>query len=210
MIFKDRIEAGKSLAEKLTALQIKPPLIVLGLPRGGVIVAHEIAQKLKAPLDIIVPRKIGAPFSPELAIGAITEDGSLLLNQEMVKSLRIEKDYIDQASAKEKKEAQRRLNKYRAGRASLDLKDKTVIITDDGIATGATMQAALRSIRSQNAKKIIVAVPVLPPDTKAIIEKECDELVFLGQPADFGAIGMFYEKFDQTTDEEVIAIMKKY
>jgi len=210
MIFKDRIEAGKSLAEKLTALQIKPPLIVLGLPRGGVIVAHEIAQKLKAPLDIIVPRKIGAPFSPELAIGAITEDGSLMLNQEMVKSLRIEKDYIDQASAKEKKEAQRRLNKYRAGRASLDLKDKTVIITDDGIATGATMQAALRSIRSQNAKKIIVAVPVLPPDTKAIIEKECDELVFLGQPADFGAIGMFYEKFDQTTDEEVIAIMKKY
>ena len=210
MIFKDRIEAGKSLAEKLTALQIKPPLIVLGLPRGGVIVAHEIAQKLKAPLDIIVPRKIGAPFSPELAIGAITEDGSLMLNQEMVKSLRIEKDYIDQASAKEKKEAQRRLNKYRAGRASLDLKDKTVIITDDGIATGATMQAALRSIRSQNAKKIIVAVPVLPPDTKAIIEKECDELVFLGQPANFGAIGMFYEKFDQTTDEEVIAIMKKY
>src|SRR3989338_10134144 len=208
MIFKDRIDAGRALAEKLTALQIKPPMIVLGLPRGGVIVAHEIAQKLKAPLDIIVPRKIGAPFSPELAIGAITEDGSLMLNQEMVKSLRIEKDYIDQASAKEKKEAQRRLNKYRAGRASLDLKDKTVIITDDGIATGATMQAALRSIRSQNAKKIIVAVPVLPPDTKAIIEKECDELVFLGQPAYFGAIGMFYEKFDQTTDEEVIAIMK--
>ena len=133
-----------------------------------------------------------------------------MLNQEMVKSLHIKKDYIDQASAKEKKEAQRRLNKYRAGRASLDLKDKTVIITDDGIATGATMQAALRSIRSQNAKKIIVAVPVLPPDTKAIIEKECDELVFLGQPANFGAIGMFYEKFDQTTDEEVIAIMKKY
>src|SRR3989344_2356402 len=118
MIFKDRVDAGRALAEKLTALQIKPPLIVLGLPRGGVIVANEIAQKLKAPLDIIVPRKIGAPFSPELAIGAITEDGSLMLNQEMVKSLRIEKDYIDQARAKEKKEAQRRLNKCRAGRAA--------------------------------------------------------------------------------------------
>ena len=208
MIFTDRADAGRQLAKKLSAYQNDPSVIVLGLPRGGVITAHEVAKIIKAPLDIIVPRKIGAPFSAELAVGAITEDGEPILDENLIASLNITRDYLAAEIEKEKTEAARRLKKYRADQSNLDLKNKIAILVDDGIATGATMRAAISSVKNKNAKKVIVAVPVLPADTKKIIEKECDQLIYLNTPFIFFSVGEFYKQFPQVEDEEVIEILK--
>ncbi len=209
MVFKNRQEAGQKLAEKLKEFKNKKDTIILALPRGGVINAFEIAKELNLPLDLIVPRKIGAPFNEEYAIGAITESGEGIFDQQAIASLNVTKDYLDKKVAEEKKEAQRRLKTYRQNQPPLDLKNKTVIIVDDGIATGLTMRAAIKSIKEKKAKKIIVAVPVSARDSLKIIEKEADQVICIDAPLFFGAVGAFYEDFGQTEDKEVIDLMEK-
>lgn len=209
MVFYDRKEAGEKLAKRLEEYKNKEKTIILALPRGGVVVAYQVASFLNLPLDLVVPRKIGAPGNPEFAIGAITEDGEGIFNEEIIKEYGISQDYIKKTVAEEKKEAVRRLNVYRGNRPPLDLRDKEVILIDDGIATGQTMLAAIKSVKKKGAKKIIVAVPVAAPDSLKEIKKEVNKVICLHSPFFFGAVGAFYQVFDQTTDEEVIELMEK-
>jgi putative phosphoribosyl transferase len=209
MRFKDRTDAGQQLAKKLLHYKNAPNTIVLGLPRGGVVTAYEISKVLELPLDIIVARKIGAPGNEELAIGALTEGGTTIFNHGLMESLGLTIYDLMPIIEKEKKEADRRFKLYRSGRGPLELKDKTVILVDDGIATGATMRAAIHSARTRGAKKIIVAVPVAPPGAIAKLKKEADEVICLYETDQFWGVGQFYDNFGQTSDDEVIEIMNK-
>lgn len=209
MIFKDRADAGRQLAEKLINFQGRPDTIVLGLPRGGVVTAFEIAKKLSLPLDIIVPRKIGAPFDPELAVGAITEDGSLVLNHEILDNLGLRINDLQTTIDREKQEAARRLSLYRQGRQELKLKGKTVILVDDGVATGATMEAAIASVKSRGARAVIIAIPVAPPQAIDEFKKQVDDVISLLITDHFWGISSFYEHFAQTQDDQVIDLMKQ-
>jgi predicted phosphoribosyltransferase len=206
-LFRDRVEAGKRLASALIDFAGKDA-IVLAIPRGGVVVGFEVARVLDVPLDVIIPRKIGAPDNPELAIGAMTEDGTTILDESLVKYLRVPGDYIKEESEKQKLEIERRLKLYRGDVAYPSLKNRNVIIVDDGIATGSTMKAALASVRKRGAKTIVVAIPVGPPSTIRELKKEADHVVCLYTPESFYAIGQFYEDFAQTTDEEVISLLR--
>jgi predicted phosphoribosyltransferase len=208
MLFKDRIQAGQKLAEKLLEYKDKN-VIILAIPRGGVVVAYEIAKVLNAPLDLIIPRKIGAPYQPELAIGAVTQDGTIILNEDIISYLPIPENYIEAEAERQKKEIERRLIKYRGSAIEPKLENKIVIIVDDGIATGATMLAAIASIRKKKPLKIIAAVPVAPPESLEKIKEYADEIVCLQTPEPFFAIGQFYERFEQLEDEEVIDILNK-
>ncbi len=176
--------------------------IIIGLPRGGVPMASVIAKALHLPLDIVVPRKLGAPFNEEYAIGAITEDGEPILNATVTGA--IDQSYIDSVIEEERTEAQRRLQIFRGDTPSLDLTDTTAIIVDDGIATGYTMEAAIASARHKNAKRIVIAVPVGASDTIERLTPQVDEMICLHQPMNFAAVGQFYDTFLQTSDEEVI------
>lgn len=209
MLFHDRKEAGKKLLEKLSHYRDDPNALVLALPRGGVVTAFEIAMGLHLPLDIVVPRKIGAPGNPELAIGAITEDGQGILQSEIIEAYGISPEYISKAIEIEKKEARRRLELYRGDLPPLDLTDKNVLLVDDGIATAATMRAAIASVKAKHPLKVIVAAPVAAPDALEKIHQEADEVVVLDAPFLFMAVSQFYERFPQTTDEEVITLMWK-
>ncbi len=207
MLFRDRSDAGKQLAQRLIAYKDKSGTIVLGLPRGGVVPAYEVAKLLELPLDIVVPRKIGAPDNPELAVAAIAEDGSIVINDQLMNDLGLKLQDLQGLIAQEKKEAARRMKLYRAGRAPLELAGKTVILVDDGIATGATMRAAIASVRARGAKTIIVAVPVAPPEVLDEIRPEVDDILCLLVPTIFFGVGGFYENFLQTEDQEVIDLM---
>lgn len=207
MLFKDRQHAGKLLANILEKYRDNHHVVVIGLPRGGVVTAYEVAKQLNLPLDIICARKIGAPYNPEFAIGAITETGDSFLNQEVIDRLDIPKEYIDETIKKESAESARRVEAYKKNRLPTNLSGKTVILVDDGIATGATMKASIKTAKKKGAKKIIVAAPVAAPDTLNEIESEVNEVVCLAAPIFFQAVGQFYERFDQTTDEEVIALL---
>lgn len=209
MIFKDRNDAGQKLAALLKSYKDQINVIVLGLPRGGVIIAYEIAKELNAELDIIIARKISAPLSPELAIGAITSDGTLFIDEFFVKTLHVSQQYIDNEIKKEAEEANRRLSLYRKNKAPLNLKNKIVILVDDGIATGATMMAAIKSIKVQNAKKIIVATPVAPAEVANKIKQNVDEFVCIDMPEYFDAVGYFYLSFPQVKDSEVVEILSQ-
>lgn len=207
--FKDRVDAGKQLVSHLERYKNNLDAIVIGLPRGGVPVAFEVAKALGVPLDIVVSRKIGAPGRPELAVGAITEDGSVMLNRELMTMVGVNEEQLRVTIEAEKREAQRRLTLYRGDQPPLDLKDKITILVDDGIATGSTMLAAIVSARAHGAKKVIVAIPVAPADGVQKISKEADEVVCLSTPDFFPGVGYFYDTFGQTEDEEVIALMQK-
>ena len=209
MIFKDRADAGQKLIAELTEFKDQKNTILLALPRGGVVVAFAIAKELNLPLDLVVPRKIGAPGHEEYAIGAITETGEGIFDQEEIKSLNVEQEYLDKKVEQEKKEAERRLKTYRQDRPPLNLTNKTVIIIDDGIATGLTMQAAIKSVKQKKAEKIIVAVPVSAKDSLKKIKEQVDQVICLDAPLFFGAVGAFYENFGQTEDQEVIDLMTK-
>ncbi|NPV53115.1 MAG: phosphoribosyltransferase [Firmicutes bacterium] len=202
MAFSDRHEAGRMLAERLKHYK-GSPCIVIALPRGGVPVAAEIAGALESDLDIIAPRKIGAPDNPELAIGAVAHDGTLVLNEELVRMLGVDAGYIDEGAQREHREAERRMERYRGGRPFPCFKGKTVIVVDDGLATGYTMLAALRAIRKGSPARVVMAVPVAPPDTAQRLSREVDEAVILATPEPFYAVGQFYWNFDPTTDDEV-------
>jgi ribose-phosphate pyrophosphokinase len=209
MMFKDRREAGQKLAPKLDKYRGNPKAVLLGLPRGGVVVAAELSRTLGLPLDVMVARKIGAPDNPEFAIGAITEDGEGIFDTRTIAEYNISKKYLDEEMEKEKQEALRRLKKYRGGRAPLDLKNKIAILIDDGVATGATMRAAIKSARKKGSERVVMAVPVIAPGTLEKIREEADEVIYLDAPAFFGAVGAFYEEFEQTEDEEVIKLMEE-
>ena len=205
--FPDREEAGKRLALELTVYSSKDA-IVLAIPRGGVVIGYQVAHKLKVPLDIIVPRKIGAPDNPELAIGAVAEDGTLSLDNLAVRYMNVPETYIEGESRRQIIEIKRRLKLYRGDTPYPELQDRIVILVDDGIATGSTIKAAIASIRKKKPKSVIVAVPVAPRSTVKDLEKEADRVICLSTPEFFYAIGQFYKDFSQTSDEEVIRLLK--
>jgi putative phosphoribosyl transferase len=205
--FSDRVDAGKRLASALKDFAPKNG-IVLAIPRGGVVVGYEIAKVLAVPLDIIIPHKLGAPDNPELAIGAIAEDGTAILDDNLITYMGVSREYIREESERQKQEIQRRLKMYRQDAPNPNLKGLGVIIVDDGIATGSTMKAALASVKNRGAASVTVAVPVGPPQTIQELKKQADRVVCLYTPDYFQAIGQFYSDFSQTTDEEVIQLLK--
>lgn len=206
-MFKNRQEAGKKLAQALTKYRKARETIVLALPRGGVVVGYEVARALELPLDIVVPRKIGAPVNPEYAIGAITETGEAIFNEQEVKH--VDPAWLKRIMEEEQKEAQRRLAVYHGGAQGPALQGKTVILVDDGIATGYTMRAAVASVKARHPKRIVVAAPNGAPDSIAQSKKEVDEVVALEIPDIYFAVGAQYEEFAQTSDEEVIDLLVK-
>src|SRR5262245_22826224 len=197
-MFRNRVDAGKNLAPLLAKYKEVPNIIVIGLPRGGVVVAYEVAQSLQAPLDVICPRKVGAPHNPELALGAVTETGEGYFNEELVQQLQVPRSYLEQEIAKEKERATKRLALYRKNRPALQLSGKTVILVDDGLAAGATMKAAIMAEKKQTVAVTVVAVPVAPPDTAEEIRLMVDDFICLQTPSLFQAVGQFYEEFEQT------------
>lgn len=208
MVFIDRNEAGEKLAQALLKYKNAENTIVLGLPRGGVVTAGAFARALNLPLDVTCPRKIGAPFNPELAIGAITETGHGEFNRPLIRQLEVPEEYIKEQIEIEKKQAERRLALFRKDLPARKLKGTTVILVEDGLATGATMKAAIQSVKAEKAAKIIVAVPVSPKDTFEEIEASVDEAYCLEIPFFFNAVGQFYEFFTQVEDNEVLAILQ--
>jgi len=208
-LFKNRIEAGIKLAEALKDYQNKD-VIVLTIPRGGVVVAYEVAKRLNAPLDLIIPRKLGAPMNPELAIGAVSQDGTIVLNEDLVSMLEIPRDYIDAEARGQIREIERRMSKYRGeGKPLPEVMGRIVILIDDGLATGATVRAALLTLKKQKPKELIIATPVGPADTIEMLSSQADKVVCLEIPPFFNAIGEFYDDFGQVEDEEVIEILQK-
>lgn len=207
--FHDRKDAGAFLAERLKAYENDRDVVVLALPRGGVPVAHEVAKALHAPMDVFIVRKLGVPIHEELAMGAIASGGVRVLNQEIVDRLGISERMIEAAVAEQKAELERREREYRGDRPLIDIHDRTVILVDDGLATGATMRAAVRAIREHQPKKIVVAVPVGSRETCEEFEREADEVVCARAPEELGAVGMWYADFSQTTDEEVCKILEE-
>jgi predicted phosphoribosyltransferase len=201
--FFNRTEAGQFLAENLSNYANREDVLVLALPRGGVPVAAEVAKELNAPLDVFVVRKLGLPGHPELAIGAIATGGVRVFNGEVVNALRIPDEVIDAVSAEEFVELERRENAYRAGVPPLELEGKTVIVVDDGVATGSTMLAAVSALRQLNAARIVVAASVIAASSCREIQRKADEVVTVMIPERFYAVGQWYEDFSHTSDEEV-------
>jgi predicted phosphoribosyltransferase len=204
--FADRRDAGRLLARELEGLRSPRP-VVLGIPRGGVVVAAEIAAALDADLDIVLSRKIGAPHNPELAIGAIAEDGMLFVDERVRALLGVPESFVARQRAVQLEEIARRVALYRTAAPKVPLAGRVVVITDDGLATGSTMQAALWSVRREQPARLVVAVPVGAADTVERIAAGADETICLRAPEDFGAVGRFYRAFDQTEDREVVAIL---
>ena len=207
--FENRHEAGRRLAEKLAKYSDRNDVIVLGLPRGGVPVAYEIARYLRVPLDVFIVRKIGVPGFEELALGAIASGGVRVLNDEVVRILPNAQQVIEESTARERIELERREKLYRDDRAPPDLHERTIILVDDGLATGATMRAAVGALRQQGAARIVVAVPVGAPETCREFETEVDETICAISPFYFEAVGQFYDDFSQTSDDEVRELLQR-
>ena len=201
--FPNRTEAGRQLAEKLEKYTGHHDVAVLGLPRGGVPVAYEVAKRLRVLLDVFIVRKLGVPGFEELAAGAIASGGVRVLNEEVVRALPHAEQAIEAVTARETAELERREQTYREGRPAPELRDRTVILVDDGLATGATMRAAVKALRERGAARIVVAVPVGPTDTCQEIQQLADETICLTMPAFFQAVGHYYEDFSQTSDDDV-------
>lgn len=207
--FADRRDAGRQLAQALRSLVSEDPVVV-ALPRGGLPLAKEVSITLAAPLEILAVRKLGAPHNPEYGIGAIVEDGSRLIDSEAVAALGIAAGDLEAIVRREKAELSRRVDLYRRGRVPLDLKDKTVVVVDDGVATGITDRAALRALRRQEPKKLILAVPVCAPDSAPGLRAEADELVSLLMPPMLLAVGEWYRDFSQISDQDVVSILDEF
>jgi putative phosphoribosyl transferase len=207
-MFRDRTEAGRILAQRLDHLR-GGDLVVLGLPRGGVPVAFEVAHGLGAPLDVIMVRKLGVPFQPELAMGAIGEGGIRILNTRVLSLAGVDDRQLATIEARERRELERRVSVYRGSAQRLSLEGRTAVIVDDGIATGSTVRAAAEVAREQGAARIVIAAPVAPADTLAALESVADEVVVVDIPEPFMAIGSFYRDFTQTTDTEVTRLLER-
>jgi putative phosphoribosyl transferase len=202
--FADRIEAGRALGAALAGYAGRADVVVLGLPRGGVPVAAEVARAIGAPLDVLLVRKLGAPNQPELAVGAIAEDGVTLVNDDILASLGLDRRAIEHAIAVERPELERRLGAYRGGRPAVDVAGHTAIVVDDGLATGASMEAACRALAARGVARLVVAVPVAAPDACQRLRAFADEVVAVVTPMPFWAVGAWYGDFRQITDEEVV------
>jgi len=209
MTFFDRADAGRQLAEALAGFVERDGLL-LAIPRGGVVIAAEVARLLNLSIDLIIPRKIGAPNNPEVAIGAVTQDATTLLDHRLIKLLGISRGELEDRVAYEVGEIRRRMTLYGAGQNLEGSEGRQLIVIDDGVATGYTMQAALRSARGFGPKELILAIPVAPSDTLEILKKEVDRAICLTVPENFYAVGQFYKCFEQTDDEEVVEIMQKF
>jgi predicted phosphoribosyltransferase len=203
MLFRDRLDAGRRLAEKLSRYAGKPDVVVLALPRGGVPVAAEVARALDAPLDVFLVRKLGFPGQEELAMGAIASGGSRVLNTSLLRRLHVSPEIIDAVAMRERHELDRREREYRGSHPLLPVRGRTVILVDDGLATGASMHAAVAALRTQEPARIVVAVPVGAPSTCEDLRQIADEIVCAETPEPFAAVGQWYDDFSQTTDEEV-------
>ena len=208
-MFKNRRDAGQRLARRLERYVGRADLVVLALPRGGVPVAYEIAQTLRAPLDVLVVRKLGVPGHEELAMGAIAGGGIRVLHDEVIRAVGLPPAVLDQVTHDEERELLRREEAYRGTRAALPVEDRVVILVDDGLATGSTMRAAITAIRQRRPARIVVAVPVAAPDTCEELRNEADEVYCAATPAIFFGVGQWYEDFSQTTDEEVRSLLER-
>jgi putative phosphoribosyl transferase len=207
--FADRAEAGRALAEALEDYRGRDHLVVIGLARGGVPVAYEVAARLEAPLEVFVVRKLGVPGHEELAMGAIASGGVRVLNQRVVDGLAIEKGTFERVIANETDELSRRERLYRSGRPPIELRDTTAILVDDGLATGSSMLAAVRALQTAGTRAVVAAVPVAPEDTCEAIREEADEVVCARTPRPFLSVGTYYDDFAQTTDEDVRALLAR-
>jgi len=207
--FQDRTDAGRALAVLLTRYQADANAIVLALPRGGVPVGYEVATALGLPLDVLVVRKLGMPSQPELAMGAVASGGAVVLNADVLRYLPAGSNAVEQVKARELQELARREKSYRGDRPALQMRGRTGIVVDDGLATGATMEAAVRALRSLDAERIVVAVPVTSVEARERIAAVADEVVCLQAPPFFSAVGQWYERFDQTEDDEVRELLAR-
>lgn len=207
-LFDDRRDAGRRLGARLRDLDLGDDVLVLALPRGGVPVGYEVAQALEAPLDIFVTRKISAPGNPEFAIGAVASDGTRVLDQDVIEELGVSQDFVESETQRQLDEVERRVSTYRGDRRPPEIQGRTVILVDDGVATGATVRASLRALRQRGPRRLILAVPVGPPYTIEDLRVVADEVVALATPDPFWAIGRFYAMFDQTSDEQVVELLE--
>ena len=207
MKFRDRADAGDALAEKLAQNGYNSNAVVLGVPRGGVVLADIVAKRLGAEFDIVIPRKMGAPDNEELAIGAVMEDGTSYINKYLVNALRIPREYIENEKARQAAEIQRRMAAYRKP-VNYNFAGKKAILVDDGIATGATIIASARWLKKHNPAAVVIAVPVAPPQSVEFLEQEADSVVVLHTPRDFASVGQFYEEFHPVSDEQVTQVMR--
>ncbi len=208
-MFADRIDAGQKLAEALSAYKDQD-CVVVAIPRGGVVVADQVAKELGCSLDLIITRKIGAPGNPELAVGAVAGEGRVVINQSVREGLNISQEYLLAETERQLNEIKRRRRTYLGERKPINLAGKTVILVDDGLATGSTAKVAVSVVRREQPSKVVLAVPVAPPDTCKSLAQEADEVICLQKPEMFYAVGQFYSNFAQTTDEEVVKIMRNY
>ncbi len=208
MSFRDRAEAGRQLAAALDAYRARRPF-VLAIPRGGVVTGYEVAVALGAPLDVIVPRKLRAPHNPELAIGAVAHDGSVYLDADLVRSLRVGEDYVREEIANQLAEIRRRMQLYRGDQPAPRLVGRVAVVVDDGIATAATMLAAIRAARAMTPARLVAAVPVAPADGVRRLALEADDVCCLLTPEFFYAVGQFYDDFNQTIDDEVVGLLQR-
>jgi putative phosphoribosyl transferase len=208
-MFRNRSEAGSRLAARLDRYKDRNDVIVLALPRGGVVTGYEIARAIGAPLDVLIVRKIGFPYQPELAAGAVAETGSVVLNRDIISMGGLSEEALRPEVDRQKEEIARRIVLYRAGRKLSNLRGKTVILVDDGIATGATMKVAIAALKQENIAKLVVALPVGPPETVEVLRTMVDELICLETPLYFMAVGAHYGDFTQVTDEEVVKLLER-
>lgn len=208
-MFHDRVDAGRRLAERVRSMDLGGDPVVLGLPRGGVIVAAEVAEMIRAPLDVLIVRKLGLPFQPELAMGAIGEEHVELLDWHTIDAAGVTDVEVAAVIRRELAELERRSIRYRRGTEPVSLIGRTALIVDDGIATGSTARAACHIARARGAARVVVAAPVATPHTVAKMEHDCDDLVCLRTPIDFAAVGQFYRNFDPVSDDEVVVALER-
>ena len=205
-MFADRTDAGERLAEVVDSHDVDAD-VVLAIPRGGLPVGRSVADRLDLPLDVVAARKIGAPNNPELAVGAVASDGTVWLNERMLRDVGVDEAYLDAQTEAERVAAEEKVSRYREDREPLELAGKTVLIVDDGVATGATTIACIRQVKAAGAERVVLAVPVGPPDTVKRLRGEADEVIAVETPPHFGAVGQFYEDFSQVSDEEAMAYL---
>jgi putative phosphoribosyl transferase len=208
-MFRNRSEAGNRLGARLDRYKDRNDVLVLALPRGGVVTGYEIARTIGAPLDVLIVRKIGFPYQPELAAGALAETGSMVLNRDIMAMSGLSEEALKPEIDRQKEEIARRIVLYRAGRTLSNLRGKTVILVDDGVATGATMKAAIAALKQENLAQLVVALPVAPPETAEVLRMMVDEFLCLETPLYFMAVGAHYSDFTQVTDEEVVKLLQR-